>query len=150
MDLPSHGRGRWFDPSIAHSEKQLFSGLSHYQNQGLQLPPSSCAATVQQRGGAAIGLLLAGVTIGIYMRSLSKVFALSVMCFLCLVADAVVAADLVLSLPYCSPLPLLLASSEPSGTSTGSLLGCEYSPWSTWPLSSTRRRWSPTATRSHP
>ena len=26
-------------------------------------------------------------------------------------------------------------------------LGCEYSPWSTWPPSSTRRRWSPTATR---
>ena len=26
-------------------------------------------------------------------------------------------------------------------------LGCEYSPWSMWPPSSTRRRWSPTATR---
>jgi hypothetical protein len=24
MDLPSHGRGRWFEPSIAHSQKVLF------------------------------------------------------------------------------------------------------------------------------
>src|SRR5215204_2803096 len=24
--LPSHGRGRWFEPSIAHSEKYCFAG----------------------------------------------------------------------------------------------------------------------------
>ena len=25
-DLPSHGRGRWFDPSIAYSKKSYFAG----------------------------------------------------------------------------------------------------------------------------
>jgi hypothetical protein len=24
IDLPSHGRGRWFEPSIAHSENSPF------------------------------------------------------------------------------------------------------------------------------
>ena len=44
----------------------------------------------------------------------------------------------------------LAASSGHSGTSTESQPGYESSPWSTQPPGSTRRRWSPTATRPHP
>ena len=28
--LPSHGRGRWFEPSIAHSERYCFPGETRY------------------------------------------------------------------------------------------------------------------------
>ncbi len=32
--LPSHGRGRWFDPSIAHSKSILFAGKTCCEDEG--------------------------------------------------------------------------------------------------------------------
>src|SRR5829696_5223458 len=43
--LPSHGRGRWFEPSIAHSQKRCFAGKALTNSAGDGVLPSSCAAT---------------------------------------------------------------------------------------------------------
>jgi hypothetical protein len=32
--VPSHGRGRWFDPSIAHSKSILFAGKTCCEDEG--------------------------------------------------------------------------------------------------------------------
>jgi hypothetical protein len=43
--LPSHGRGRWFDPSIAHSQKALFAGKTLSKGEHhVQLIASLCSS----------------------------------------------------------------------------------------------------------
>src|ERR671921_1023247 len=46
--LPSHGRGRWFEPSIAHSRKSCFAGITQ-NSRGVQYRiPNSCIPVVHQ------------------------------------------------------------------------------------------------------
>ena len=44
-DLLSHGRGRWYDPSIAHSQNPLFAGKRWSKDKPLEYSPPPCAAT---------------------------------------------------------------------------------------------------------
>src|SRR5215212_11900380 len=46
--LPSHGRGRWFDPSIAHSEKYCFAGITQNSRSVQYRIPISCIPVVHQ------------------------------------------------------------------------------------------------------
>ena len=48
--LPSHGRGRWFEPSIAHSKKVSFAGKVLACGVDFEQSLDPRAATVQQRG----------------------------------------------------------------------------------------------------
>ncbi len=55
LDSHSHGRGRWFDPSIAHSKILLFAGKTHY-NEGDSRSTLKALSSNRQFSNALIAL----------------------------------------------------------------------------------------------